>query len=136
MHRARAVLPLLALAACVRARPRDVAPSFPFPTDTLRTQVVAPGVIHRFVYAASGPWAINVLQVDLDRCYTPRAVKGVAGTIGREKTSVLLSRLGDTVPVVGGVNADFFSLTAPAGVPVGVLVIGGRLVHGPRPMRW
>ena len=133
--RARAALPLLALAvtACVHAsaRPRDVPPSFPFPADTLRTQIVAAGVIHRFVYAPSGPWAINVLQVDLDRCNAPRAVKGMAGAIGREKTSVLLSHLNDSVPVVGGVNADFFSLTAPAGVPAGLLVIGGRLVNAP-----
>ena len=131
-RRARAVLPFLVLlvAGC-RPRPRDVVPSFPFQADSLRTQFVAPGVIHRFVYAASGPWAIHVLQTDLDRCYSPRAVKGTARAVGREKTSVLLARLNDSLPVVGGVNADFFSLAAPPGVPVGALVVQGTLIAGP-----
>ena len=128
---ARATLAIVALAACGRPRPSDVTPTFPFPADSLRTQVVAPGVIHHYVYAASGPWAIHVLQIDLDRCYTARAVKGVVGAIGREKTSDLLGRLNDSVRVVGGVNADFFSLTQPQGVPVGALITNGMLVTGP-----
>lgn len=128
----RAALSLFVLlfVGCVRARPRDVRPSFPFPTDTLRTQIVAPGVIHRFVYSAAGPWAIHVLQVDLDRCYTARAVKGTAAAAGRTKTSTLLAS-SDLASVVGGVNGDFFSLTAPTGVPMGTLVRDGMLVTGP-----
>ena len=129
--RARAVLAIVALAACARPRPSDVTPTFPFPTDSLRTQYVAPGVIHRYVYAASGPWAIHVLQIDLDQCYTARAVKGVDSAIGRERPSDLLTRLNDSVRVVGGVNADFFSLTQPQGVPIGALVTHGKLVTGP-----
>lgn len=127
------VLVVVACAACVRARPNEPSPSFPFPTDSLRTQYLAPGIVRRFVYASSGPWAIHELQIDLDRCYAPRAVKGVAGAVGREKTSILLAHLADSERVVGGVNGDFFSLTAPAGVPVGILVTRGRLVTGPGP---
>jgi hypothetical protein len=126
-------LPALMLASlsCARTPPREAPPSLPFAADTLRTQYVAPGVIHRFIHAASGPWAIHELQVDLDRCYSLRAVKGARGAIGRAKTSVLLARLNDSVPVLGGVNADFFSLAAPAGVPMGALVRGGTVVAGP-----
>jgi exopolysaccharide biosynthesis protein len=124
---------LVACAACVRARPNEPSPVFPFATDSLHTQYLAPGVVHRYVYAPSGPWAIHELQIDLDRCYTPRAVKGVAGAVGREKTSVLLAQLADTERVVGGVNGDFFSLASPAGVPVGILVTRGRLVTAPGP---
>ncbi|HSQ31999.1 MAG TPA: phosphodiester glycosidase family protein [Gemmatimonadaceae bacterium] len=125
------LLVVVACAACVRARSNEPSPVFPFATDSLRTQYVAPGVVHRFVYASSGPWAIHELQIDLDRCYTPRAVKGVARAVGREKTSVLLAHLADSERVVGGVNGDFFSLTAPAGVPVGMLVTRGRVVTRP-----
>jgi len=142
VHRTRAVrrspvaarlLVVIACAACVRAPSNELPPRLPFPTDSLRTQYLAPGVEHRFVYAAAGPWAIHELQIDLDRCYTPRAVKGAAGAVGREKTSVLLAHLADSERVVGGVNGDFFSLTAPAGVPVGILVTRGRLVTMPGP---
>lgn len=122
---------VLLAASCARMRARDVPPSLPFPTDTVRTQYVGEGVIHRFVYASTGPWAINVLQIDLDRCYSPRAVKGVTSAVGRAKTSTLLARLGDSASVVGGVNADFFSLTSPPGVPAGALVMRGTLVTGP-----
>ena len=127
------LLVVIACAGCVRARPNEPPPSFPFPADSLRTQYLAPGVVHRFVYASSGPWAIHELQIDLDRCYTPRAVKGAAGAVGREKTSVLLAHLADSERVVGGVNGDFFSLASPAGVPVGILVTRGRLVAAPGP---
>jgi exopolysaccharide biosynthesis protein len=122
-----------ACAACVRAPSNEPSPVFPFAVDSLHTQYLAPGVVHRFVYASSGPWAIHELQIDLDRCYTPRAVKGVAGAVGREKTSVLLAHLADSERVVGGVNGDFFSLASPAGVPVGILVTRGRLLTAPGP---
>lgn len=125
------MLVALALEACAPARARDVPLALPFTADTLRTDYVAPGVIHRFVWTASAPWAIQVLQVDLDRCYSLRAVKGTTGAAGRTKTSELLARFNDSASVVGGVNADFFSLTQPAGVPIGALVTNGTLVAGP-----
>jgi hypothetical protein len=122
---------LLAGAACVQRRSPEVRPNLPFAADTLRTESAAPGVIHRFIWTRSGPWAIHVLQVDLDRCYALRAVKGTGQAAGRTKTSELLARLGDSVGVVGGVNADFFSLAAPFGTPVGALVRDGSLIAGP-----
>lgn len=99
--------------------------------DTLRSEATQPGVTHRYIYAHAGPWAINVLDVDLDRCNSAVAVKGTVGAIGREKTSALLGNLARTQYVVGGVNADFFSLTAPPGVPTGALVSRGRVIAGP-----
>jgi hypothetical protein len=115
----------------VQRRSPEVRPNLPFAADTLRTESAAPGVIHRFIWTRSGPWAIHVLQVDLDRCYALRAVKGTGQAAGRTKTSELLARLGDSVGVVGGVNADFFSLAAPFGTPVGALVRDGSLIAGP-----
>lgn len=117
--------------ACAPARTRDVGLALPFTADSLHTEYIAPGVIHRFVWTASGPWAIQLLQVDLDRCYSLRAIKGTMGAAGRTKTSELLARFNDSASVVGGANADFFSLTRPAGVPIGALVTNGKLVAGP-----
>lgn len=116
--------------ACANAiRPTPPLPVLPFAADTIREQVIKPGVTRRYIYAPSGPWAIHVLDVDLG-CYAPVAVKGAAGAIGREKASTLLRDLAKTRNVIGGVNADFF-LFAPPGVPSGALISGGRVVAGP-----
>jgi hypothetical protein len=104
-------------------------PVLPFAADSLREWRVREGLTRRFIYAPSGPWAIHVLDVDLG-CYQPVAVKGAAGAIGREKTSVLLQNLAATREVLGGVNADFFQFTPP-GVPSGALIIDERVVTGP-----
>jgi hypothetical protein len=103
----------------------------PFSVDTARTETVADGVVHRFIYSSTGPWAINVLDVDLDRCNAIEAVKGASGAAGRVKTTDALTRLAASARVIGGVNADFFALTAPFGVPVGAFISSGTLVTGP-----
>src|SRR3954471_17856274 len=102
---------LVALAACSRP---SLAP-LPFPVDTTRSEKIADGVTRRFIYSPKGPWAIHVLDVDLTRCNSAVAVKGAPGAIGRIKTSASLTTLSATERVLGGVNADFFSLTAAAG---------------------
>jgi hypothetical protein len=120
---------LLAFAiACARA-PEPPAPVLPFATDTNHVERIAAGVTRRYVYAPAGPWAVNVLDVNRDACYSAVAVKGFPGAAGRKKTTVLLTELDSAADVVGGVNADFF---APNGVPANVHVSGGRLITGPR----
>lgn len=104
--------------------------ALPFPFESSRTQTLAKGITHRSIRAARGPWAIEVLESPLDRCTSVLAVKGVSAAEGRERTSVLLSRLADTVSVIGGVNADFFSFTPP-GVPTGALVARGIMLSPP-----
>lgn len=127
----RAWLGAALLAACVSSpRPEPPPLQLPFATDTLRSRVVRAGVTHRFIYAPSGPWAIQVLDVDLGRCYAALALKGGTGAIGRERTSALLANLAKTREVIGGVNADFFLFT-PAGVPTGAMITDGRVVTGP-----
>jgi exopolysaccharide biosynthesis protein len=105
-------------------------PQLPFSIDSARSTVVAPGVVHHAIRSPDGPWAIEVLDVRLDRCTTALAVKGRADSIGRERTSRLLAMLADTVAVLGGVNADFFRFTPP-GVPTGLLVARGRAFTRP-----
>jgi len=126
----RRLLLAMGLASCARAPRAAPVPVVSFATDTARAQVLRDGVTHWFIYARSGPWAINALVVDRDACYSALAVKGAEGAIGREKTSVMLERLRSSSDVVGGVNADFFLFTPP-GVPTNLLVSHGRVVTGP-----
>lgn len=113
---------------CARAARTPAPVALPFPADSMHARQIRPGVTHRYIYASSGPWAIHTLDVDLRRCYSPVVVKGFAGAIGRERTSMLLRNLDHSRDVVGGVNADFF---APSGVPANAMVAGGRVVTGP-----
>lgn len=106
----------------------------PFAADSIWSEVISEGVVHRYMYSAAGPWAIHILDVALDRCTGLQAVKGFPGAVGREKTSTLLTRLNDTVAVVGGVNADFFLFTPP-GVPVGAHISRGMSLTDPAPGR-
>ena len=117
------------LAAC--APPRVVPFAVSFPTDTITGRLIADGVTHRHIRSPKGPWAIEVLDVDLSRGYCAVAVKGAPGAAGRKRTSVLLTELGTTREVIGGVNADFFTLAGFQGVPTGVLVSNSKVIVGP-----
>lgn len=119
---------LALLAGCARFTPAPLPP-LPFATDTVRTQVVSDGVVHRYLYSPKGPWAIHVLDVDLGRCNRALAVKGADSAAGRTKTSVLLGDLAKSARVLGGVNADFFSLAN--GTPIGLLIVNGRMLTPP-----
>jgi hypothetical protein len=126
----------LAAAACVRPTSTPVLGPLPFATDSGRVERVAEGVWYRFLYAPSGPWAIHVLDVDLARCNRLVALKdgtrGPTDAAGRTKTTRLLAELARRTTdgrVVGGVNADFFSLAN--GTPVGLLVVDGRRLTAP-----
>lgn len=133
----KSVPPLLLLAvlllglACAPAPPSPgPLPQLPFAVDSNTTEAIAPGVWHRTIRSSTGPWAIEVLDVRLDRCTTVRAVKGHPGAVGRRTTSAMLDALDDTMRVLGGVNGDFF-LFKPAGLPTNALVIDGRVFTGP-----
>lgn len=103
----------------------------PFAVDTVRTQILGDGALRRFVYSATGPWAISILEIDLGRCNRAVAVKGSESPAGRTKTTTLLGDLAKRERVIGGVNADFFSLTD--GTPIGLTIVDGRLLTPPAP---
>jgi len=121
------------LAACAyppRLPPATVAPAWlPFAADTLRAVQLNAGVTHQFIHSPKGPWAIHVLDVRLDQCYSALAVKGAAGATGRRKTSDMMRQMDRTRDVVAGVNADFFSLAT--GAPTNALVSAGRVITPP-----
>jgi exopolysaccharide biosynthesis protein len=126
-----AVLALTLLGGCARPPLATLeAAAFPFSVDTLRTRQLGDGAVHHYLYSRQGPWAVHVLDVRLDRCVRPVAVKGGPGAVGRVPTSRLLRDLARTKPVIGGVNADFFLFTPP-GVPTGAHVSGGRVITPP-----
>lgn len=123
---------ITATAGCRSLAPSTSAPSLsvmPFPVDHVATQTVAPGVTHRSLRSPKGPWTINVLYVDLDRCNTVEAVKGADSAIGRYRTSTLLAALATHEKVVGGVNGDFFNLKD--GSPTNLLIVNGRMLTPP-----
>ena len=129
----RLPIPLAAvalLAACGGAE-RIVPPTAPVlvPTDTTRTQTIAPGVRETFQWEVAGPFAIHVLEVDLAACgVTVRSIKAGEQLEGRETTSALAARLAmqQQRPVYGAVNADFFTAT---GFTSGAQVSDGEIVH-------
>ncbi|HTE46021.1 MAG TPA: phosphodiester glycosidase family protein [Gemmatimonadaceae bacterium] len=127
-----APLLVIALGGCARtATTVTIAPiALPFVADTNAVATIAPGVTHRYIWSKAGPWAINVLDVDLSKCYSAVAAKGASGAAGRKKTSDLLSELRTSNQVIGGVNADFFSLTGFQGIPSGALIFRGHVVVG------
>ncbi|HET9424474.1 MAG TPA: phosphodiester glycosidase family protein [Gemmatimonadaceae bacterium] len=128
--RTYAILLAVTVAGCARTAP--IPPiTLPFPADTTRDETIAPGVVHRYIRSSTGPWAIHALDVDLSRCYSAVAVKGGSSAAGRRKTSDLLNDLRATSEVIGGVNADFFSLSGYQGIPTGALITKGRVMVGP-----
>ncbi len=122
------------LASCARATtsavankawivPRSIA-------DSIRTELLAPGVQLHHLVQLEAPWRAEVLDVDLRACVSVRSVKGSATAVGRVTTSALFTSLPDADAPIAAVNADFFLFTPP-GVPVGALMESGKLIAGP-----
>ena len=134
--------PLLALAllgACASAGGgggrADVSAAWRWPVpsgaaDTVRSERLAPGVRLHHLVGVQGPWRGAALEVDLDACVSLRAVKGSETAVGRRTTSALLQAAAAAGPVIGVVNADFFSFTPP-GVPTGAHIERGQVLAGP-----
>ena len=93
-------------------------------------RALAPGVAHWQYTDPAGPWAINVVRMDLRRSDLQlRHLRARDQLKGREKTSEMVRRLearGTTV--VAAVNADFFWLTT--GENENNQVIGGEWWKG------
>lgn len=125
-----AVLLLLAIAACTTARtPAPSLGTLPFSVDSVSTHAVAPGITRRLIRSSTGPWTINVVYVDFDRCNAAQAVKGAATPAGRFKVTDMLAALSPNEHVVAGVNGDFFDLKT--GTPTNLLIVNGRMFTPP-----
>jgi Phosphodiester glycosidase len=129
-----AALPLLA--ACRTLVPGRALriPFVVLPTvaDTIDTEVLSSAVrLHRLVNVKA-PWRAWVLDVNMAACASVQAVKGEPTAVGRNTTSVLLSRLPAASQAIAAVNADFF-LFAPPGVPTNAHIERGTVIAGPGP---
>lgn len=122
----------LIAAGCATSTPTLAPLPTPLAADSIRTDTIAPGLIHHGYWSARGPWSVQVLEADRAACWTPVAVKAGGAAVGREPTSALLRSLERTATglVGGGVNADFFSFDPP-GIPTGAHVSAGRVISGP-----
>ena len=124
------------LAACRTLVPGR-APRFPFVVspvvaDTIETEVLSSAVrLHRLVNVKA-PWRAWVLDVNMSACVRVQALKGEGTAVGRNTTSVLLSRLPAASKALAAVNADFF-LFAPPGVPTNAHIERGTVIAGPGP---
>jgi len=133
--RRAATLALCAFVACARSsaeRAQALPPLPAFAAESTRIDTVAPGVLHRFLWAARGPWAIHILDVDRAACWGFAPLKAGGQAVGRERTSELVRAFAGEARglVAGGVNADFFTFVPP-GVPIGPHVRAGRVIAGP-----
>lgn len=122
--RAIAAAALLAQGACTHRPSIAPLPALGIRLDTARAELVADGITHRYLYAPDGPWAIHVLDANLDACTRLVAVKDADVAAARIRTSDMLRHLSAHTSVLGGVNGDFFSLAD--GTPTGLLVVDGR----------
>lgn len=123
----------LATACATGARGIAPAPPVPLPTtiaDTIRSERLAPGVWVHHLVRNTGPLRAYVLDIDRSACVSVRALKGSETAVGRTTTGDLLRMVPSVDVPLAAVNADFF-LFAPPGVPVGALVVDGRLLAGP-----
>lgn len=131
----RAAFPaLLALTSCWGCTPPDHPTGLPrdlpaaaqafLEPDSARVLRVADGVAYRYLWSPLGPWAIHLVEVELDRCRLGVAVEaappeeGMPG--GRAPVTELVRRHRGTV--LAAVNGDFFT---PEGMPLGPEVVAG-----------
>lgn len=92
--------------------------------DTARVVRVADGVIYRYLWSPRGPWAIHLMEVELDRCSLGLAVEAAPRQEGMRGGRATVSEivLGHGGTVLAAVNGDFFT---PEGMPLGPEVTSG-----------
>ena len=126
MRRSRA----LVISILILATPAFTASGQQWDSSSVRT--VAPGVIHRRVVVNSGPWRVNVLEVNLRQPgFSVRGAKGKDSFAGLETTSSMEERYRGPGKAVAAVNADFFNVKT--GESESNVVIEGSIIKGLTP---
>jgi exopolysaccharide biosynthesis protein len=97
--------------------------------DSATSRAVSPGVTHRRLVINSGPWRINVLEINVS---TPglsiRGVRANDAFLGRETVRSMAERYKGPGKVVAALNGDFFSLKT--GESENNVVIEGNVSKG------
>jgi len=96
---------------------------------------VAPGTTYTRIYQPAGPWAINVVEIDLsEKLVELHAVLGRGDITGRQPVAQMVAAQGsgERRPVAA-VNADYFALAGQGytTLPLGFHVQNGELVTLP-----
>lgn len=91
---------------------------------------IAPGVYHHQLYLTQGPWAINILEIDLPEAreggLSLRTARADLAHGSLEKTSALAGK------AVAAVNGDFFYRDEPVLRTAGLQVRQGQLLQLPQ----
>jgi hypothetical protein len=97
--------------------------------DSVSSRVVAPGVTYKRLVVNSGPWRVNVLEIDLTQPgLSLRGVKAKDSFLGREKPSSMAARYSGPGKAVAAINTDFF--VVKTGETENNVVIEGRMSKG------
>lgn len=101
--------------------------------DSSIARIVSPGVTHRRLVVNSGPWRLNVLEVDLrQRGLSVRGVRANDSFRGRETVRSMAARYKCPGMAVAAVNGDFFDVKVGTGQSENNVVIEGVMSKGVR----
>lgn len=101
--------------------------------DSATSRVVVPGVVHRRLVVNSGPWRMNVLEIDLrTRGLSFEGVRSNDRFHGRETVRSMVERYRGPGSAVAAVNGDFFNVRTGTGESENNVVIGGEIWKGVR----
>jgi hypothetical protein len=101
--------------------------------DSSSARTVAPGVIHRRLVVNSGPWRLNVLEVDLRQPgLSIRGVRANDSFRGRETVRSMVARYKGPGMAMAAVNGDFFDVKVGTGQSENNVVIEGVMSKGVR----
>lgn len=99
--------------------------------DSVRTEVIVEGIIHKVFYRNNIPQVIHVVEIDWNRSeFGLRTVLANNELSGRETTTDLSERLSvdKKVEVIAGINGDFFRSD---GKPVSMQIMNGEWITTP-----
>jgi len=126
LSRYRATVPLLFVSFVLAAA------SFGFAQEPTP---IAPGTTYTSLYQPAGPWAINVVEIDLsEKLVELHAVLGRGDITGRQPVAQMVAAQGsEERRPVAAVNADYFALAGQGytTLPLGFHVQNGELVTLP-----
>jgi hypothetical protein len=99
--------------------------------DSSTTEIVAPGVVHRRLVVNSGPWRVNVLEIDLRQPgLSIRGARARDAYGGRETVRSMVDRYKGPGRAVAAVNGDFFDVKTGTGQSENNVVIEGKVWKG------
>src|SRR5215213_4775801 len=97
--------------------------------DSSSVRDVAPGVVYKRLVQNSGPWRINLLEINLRQPgLSIQGMKAKDAFVGKETVSSMAARYKGDGKVVAAINGDFFNIKT--GESENNVVIEGNLSKG------